>query len=157
MGLAVSGSGIAACRWLNGTIEVEELLFQVPSGAIYERTFTNSSWLPGSHTVKDSLDNVPVGASLSAATVDSSNGSMIILSYVSKGALVTIQTRETRDSSDDTYSTAKHLRQDSVQSRTGLAVVNSSGEANIYITIDKKIVKLSSNNATASNWTITDI
>jgi hypothetical protein len=155
---AMAGSGIGVCRWLNVTSEVEEIFFQVANGAIHARMYAKNAWLPNIYTIPETIDNVPQGASISAATVNSRARSTVLLTYVAKSGFVSGQTRGTMDASDfDAFSSPNKLAEGSGHPRTGLAVVGSSDAAWIYFVNGQKTLALSSDNVTTANWTKNEI
>ena len=128
------------------------------NGAIHGRMYAQTGWLPNIYTITGTVDNVPDGASISAATANSRAGSMVILTYVAKSGFFDVQTRGTVNTSDFTaFSPPNKLLEGDGHPRAGLAVVGSSDAAWIYAVNDRKIVELSSNNVTAANWTISDM
>src|SRR5947207_2019529 len=55
--------------------------------------YAGGEWIPYLYSIDGAQDNVPVGASITATTVDESGGSTVLLAYVAKSGFLTVQAR----------------------------------------------------------------
>jgi hypothetical protein len=153
LGIGQVGSGIGVTRWVNGTDEVEEVFFQLANGAIGGRMYMMSAWTPDYYVIEGTPDNVPVGASITVATVTEGAASTILLAYVANSGFLNVQTRGTTDLNYAEFSSPVQLVEGDGQSNIGLAAVGSLGVASIYFVKGQEILELSSQNSTGGNWT----
>lgn len=160
LGEATIGSGIGVTRWINDTAEVEEIFFMEEDGPIVGRMYAHQTWLPGTQNINGTSDNLKSGASITAATVKTPTGNIVMLAYVSKNGFLQVQTRGTVNISDYTaYTSPVQVVEGNGQLRTGLVSVDNSGVPTVYFMNGQKVLevlRLTRANST-DNWTVANI
>src|SRR3954465_7564474 len=122
--------------------------------------YAHETWLPGTQHINGTSDNLKSGATITAATVKTPTGNIVMLAYVSKNGFLEVQTRGTVNISDYTaYSPPVQIVEGNGQLRTGLASVDNFGVPTVYFMNGQKVLeasRLTSANSTG-NWTVANI
>ncbi|KAG4438271.1 hypothetical protein IFR05_006253 [Cadophora sp. M221] len=159
LGLAQDGTGIGAVRWLSEGNEVMEIFCQATNGAIHGRVYRNSVWSPEFYAVDGTPGTITQGASMTATTINQSNGSVVLLAYVDNSGFLTVQSRGTVNVTANYggFSTPKRLVEGDGKITTGLAAVGMAGEPKVYYVVKQKILELSGTDVAAASWTTVDV
>jgi Fungal fucose-specific lectin len=158
LGLILEGSSIGVSRYIVDGQEVEEVFFQVNSGAIHSRRFTNTVWETEIYNINGTDTEVPLGASFTATTIPQANGNnMFLVAYIETNGFLTTRSRGMVDVTDlGSFVNPVQVVQGDGNLNAGLAADGSAGVPRVYLLKDQKILMFESDLA-MTNWTTTDI
>ena len=158
---AMVGCGIAVMRWLNGTDQVEEIIFQSGNGGLAGRMYRESIWQPDIYAIDGTMDIVPNGAVIAGTTItDSTGNSTILITYGATSGFLSVQARATKgtpDSALGAFSARVEIVEGDGQPQVGTAAVGSLGVPSLYFMSKDEMFELQAGSAFAVNWTKTTL
>ena len=109
LGLTQDGSAIGISRYLIDGAEVMEVFVQTVNDAIHGRLYINNVWDANFYAVDGTTTSLIQDAALTATTVNQTNGSMVLLAWVSSTGFLTVQSRATVNVTQYVYSCSSTL------------------------------------------------
>ncbi|KAH0556972.1 hypothetical protein GP486_005237 [Trichoglossum hirsutum] len=151
VGKVIIGSGIGSVRYVNGGLEAQVLfLTDEENGPIVQHMYQHQTWQTPESV--NGTDEIKSTASISAATVRTQQGEVIMLAYVASNSYLVVQTRATNST---TYSAPKKVTE-AMQITTGVVCVDIYGVPTVFLTNGSDLFEISGGNL-AGNWTVTKL